>query len=586
MAGKIGRIMEIIEIKDSGNNQVKKQPKIAVGIDFGTTNSLVAYADSDKPEILTQKPTIFSVDCMSQGEKIRSIKRLIGKSFEDIQNSPEITNYVKSLISEDKGEVKINIGTKEYSIREAISVIISDLKKEAEEVLNKNIEAAVITVPAHFDDVMRSCIKEAASFAGLEVMRLISEPTAAAYAYGLENGSEGKYAIYDLGGGTFDISLLRMKMGVFQVIATDGNNMIGGDDIDHAISLEFLSQNAKISKDEAKILAKLAKEYLAENNEWKNLEYQISLSKKDFEKIAYNLIEPTIEMTKNIIGNHEIEGIVLVGGSTKMPLVKSLLSELGYRIFDDIDPDLAVADGAAMQARNLTGVMSDLLIDALPLSLGMEIMGGIMEKIILRNSPLPISISQEFTTYVDNQTEIQINIFQGEREMVKDCRPLGRFTISDIPPMKAGMPRMEVTFNLDADGLLTVSAIEKVTGLKQNIEVRPTYGITNEAADKMLEDSYRYAKEDHEARLLAEAVINANREIDSLQKAFIETPDILSEKEIGKIKEQITKLQQAVISKIRPDITDNTNMLKEISEEFRAARMNYILKESLKNKKV
>lgn len=544
--------MDIIEIKEP-NTQDQKQQKNAVGIDFGTTNSLIAYISDGKPKVLVQIPTLISKDGKIGEGGIRSIKRLIGKSDQEL-----------------------NIGGKNIALKEAVSLVIEYLKSEAEKKIGK-IDAAVITVPAHFDDVMRSCVKEAAELTGLEVMRLISEPTAAAYAYGLEEGAEGKYAVYDLGGGTFDISLLRMKMGVFQVLATDGNNQLGGDDIDSAIAKYFKNENL-IQE------ARKAKEYLTENDFWENKDLGISLSLDEFEKIAHQIIELTIQATKDIIKDHQIKGIILVGGSTKMRLVKNLLEPLAPAIYDNIDPDESVAIGAAHQAHNLTSGSKDLIIDVVPLSLGMEIMGGIMEKIILRNSPLPISVSQEFTTYVDNQTEIQINIYQGEREMIKNCRSLGNFALSNIPPMKAGAARVEVTFNLDADGLLTVSAIEKVTETKQIIEVRPTYGIGD--VENIVEESYKHAREDHEERLLAESIISANREIDSLEKAFVETPDIISQEEREKIESKMGHLRGLVDSKNRNEITDATNLLKEISENFREERMNYILSESLKGKKV
>ena len=541
--------MDIVQIKEPGAKE-EKQQKTAVGIDFGTTNSLLGYVGKEGSKILAHTPTILSKEGMVGKGDIRSIKRLVGEE-----------------------NIWFEIAGKKISLKDSISLVINHLKKESK----IKIDAAVVTVPAHFDDIMRSCIKEAAEMTGLEVMRLISEPTAAAYAYGLEKGAEGKYAVYDLGGGTFDISLLRMKMGVFQVLATDGNNKLGGDDIDSAIS-EYLKSDL--------IQARAAKEYLTENDSWENKELSLSLNIEELENIAFAIIEPTIQMTKNIIKDHEIKGIILVGGSTKMRLVKKLLSKLAPKIFDDIDPDTSVAIGAACQAHNLSSGSKDLLIDVVPLSLGIETMGGIMEKIILRNSPLPVSASQEFTTYADNQTEIQINIYQGEREMIKHCRSLGNFALSNIPPMKAGMPRIEVAFNLDADGLLTVSAIEKVTDTKQKIEVRPTYGIGNEDVDNIVEESYKHAREDHKERLLVESIISANREIDSLEKAFVETPDIISAEEKEQIYSQIDKLKNSVDSKDREKIISEMNSLKNISEIFRELRMDFILNASLRGKKV
>ena len=372
--------MEIIQIKEESDKAVREK-KTAVGIDFGTTNSLIAHISNGLPKILVQIPTIISKDGLIGEGEIRSVKRLIGKS-------PQ--------------EINLTIGNKKLAIKEAIALVIEHLKSEAEKQIGK-IDSAVITVPAHFDDMMRSCVKEAAEMTGMEILRLISEPTAAAYAYGLEERAEGKYAIYDLGGGTFDISLLRMKMGVFQVLSTDGNNMLGGDDIDYAIS-EYFKVN--LPKDFLIQEARKAKEHLTENEFWENKESGLSLSLEEFEKIAYQVIEPSIEATKNIIKDHDIKGIILVGGSTKMRLVKKLLSGLSPQIFDNIDPDESVAIGAAFQAHNLTTGSKDLIIDVVPLSLGMEIMGGIMERLssgthlcrfqFLRNLLLMLIVKQRF----------------------------------------------------------------------------------------------------------------------------------------------------------------------------------------------
>lgn len=572
--------MEIFDIEEP-SIAPKKAQKVAVGIDFGTTNSLIAYSEDYQTNLLDFIPTICDLDGRVGLGNIRSIKRLIGKSYKEIMGSEEISDDIKSILSEKDGEILLKIGNKNLRLYEVISLFIDHLKQIASSSLEKDIEAAVITVPAHFDDMMRNCIKQAAAESGLEVLRLISEPTAAAYAYGLENAAEGKYAIYDLGGGTFDISLLRMQMGVFQVIATDGDNNLGGDDIDFALSKYFSNKYGKHISSE---VAKEAKEHLTKNDSWQK--DGIDLSLDEFEEVILPILKPTKEMVQNLIKDHDISGIILVGGATRIRLVKNLLLELSEQIYDEFDPDKVVAFGAALQSENLTSGSRDLIIDVVPLSLGIEIMGGIMEKIILRNSPLPISMVQEYTTYADNQTEIQINIFQGEREMVKDCRSLGRFALSNIPLMKAGTARIEVTFSLDVDGLLTVSALEKVTNTAQKIEVRPIYGIGNQDIENMVEDSYKNARSDHEARLLAESIIAANREIDNLQKAFIESPDIISVSEKSEIEEYIVRLEKSIELGDRDSITSATKDLNDKSEHFREERMNHILQESLKGKKV
>jgi molecular chaperone HscA len=563
--------MQIFEIQEPETSIEKKQ-EIAIGIDFGTTNSLVAYSKNHKPYIIDDElvPTIIG--------DVRSIKRVVGKSFD------EITGPLKQYIIEKNGLIKIKIGNEHFTIPEAISQILKLLKTKAEAHLTEEVGKAVITVPAHFDDTMRSCIKHAASLAGLEVIRLISEPTAAAYAYGLENGSEGIYAVYDFGGGTFDVSLLRMQMGVFQVLATSGDTELGGDDIDHIIFEALSKQNKLCTID----IAIEAKKYLSKHEAWEDKKLGLKLDRETFEKLIMQLLERTINITRSVIENSllELKGIILVGGSTRIPLIKSLLADFKVPIYDNVDPDKVVALGAALQAENLTHGSGNLIIDVVPLSLGMELMGGIVEKIILRNTPIPISITKEFTTYADNQTEVQLNIVQGEREMVVDCRMLGRFALQNIPPMKAGIPRVEVTFTIDADGLLNITAIEKLTGIKQHVEIRPAYGINNEDVMKMLEDSYIHAGEDHAMRLLTETIIDASREMDDMKAALKDTPDLISEKETQKIEAKIAALEESIKRKDRDTILSNMELLEKTSEKFIETRMNFLLVRALKGNSI
>lgn len=584
-------VMEIFQISDP-NEDVRKgsSPKKAVGIDFGTTNSLIAFSSDRKPYVIGNEliPSSIDEDQSIGSGKLKSIKSLIGKSYKQIINSPEISEYIKSIISEIDGKLYLKIGHNNHSINEAIALIFKHLKIIAESSLKENIDAAVISVPAHFDDKMRSAIKESAEMSGLEVLRLIAEPTAAAYAYGLENKAEGIYAVYDLGGGTFDISILRMKMGVFQVLATAGDNNIGGDNIDFEIAKIFAQQNPNLDQEQLLKESKSAKEFLSEQDLWENKELSLKLSLKEFDKIAFEIINSTMKISQTVIDQvkEDLTGIILVGGSTRIRLIHTMLKKFGTKIFDKVDPDKVVALGAALQSENLTCGSKDLLIDVVPLSLGMEMMGNLVEKIILKNSPLPTSVTKEFTTYADNQTEIQVNIFQGEREMTYDCRELARFSLSNIPPMKAGMARISVTFNLDADGILNVSATEKITGIHQEIEVRPTYGINQDKVDHMIEEAYKHAKEDIQSRLLAEKKIEAEREILTSEASMRETPEVLDKDEEQKIKESIHQIHMVVKNDDRDKIDNAIKKLKSASEKFNEKRMDFILQKALKGKKV
>ena len=495
--------MDFLQISEPESKLPINIAEYAVGIDLGTTNSVVAHSSNGEVKILG--PIL-----PSTYQEIRSIKRLMGSDIE-----------VKGMRPE-----------------EISAQILKSLKKQAEEVLGVSVSKAVITVPAHFDDGARHATKIAANIAGLEVLRLINEPTAAAVAYGLDNQVEGIYLIYDFGGGTFDVSILRMQKGVFQVLATGGDVNLGGDDIDQAI-MEYL----KLPK-ELYHVAVQAKEYLSHNDHWKS--EHGSLSKVGFEKIAHEFIDRTIAICEDTIVQSEIDRslikeVVLVGGSTRMPLVGKMLTKKIKKPLDNIDPDLVVAMGAAIQAEALTRGSENLLLDVTSLSIGLEVMGGMNERIINRNSPIPTSVTKHFTTHQDKQTGIIFHIVQGEREMANDCRSLAKFELKGIPPMKASFARVAVTFTIDADGLLTISAIEENSGVKQDIIVKPSYGLTEEDVEKMIEQSYKNAAQDIRLKKLAEVKLSSHNNIINLTQAINEDADLLKEKE--KILQLISQLE-------------------------------------------
>lgn len=472
--------MQLLEIQEP-KTQIRKQ-ELAVGIDFGTTNSLVAFSKNHKPYIIKMVPSIVGIDeagklCVMD-EGIRSVKRQLTLSPDLIRGSQ---------------------GDGSSSPIEISAAIFSHLKLAAETHLKAEVTKAVVTVPAYFDDHARSAVAFAAKLAGLDVLRLISEPTAAAYAYGLENKSEGVYLVYDLGGGTFDVSVLNMQMGVFQVLAVGGDSQLGGDDIDALLAKELgLSQ----------LEAKKLKEGVAKSS-----------SKEVLDKTILPVINRTMDITKQVISeiDRPLDGIILVGGSTRLPLIKEELTRnFNLPIFDNVDPDRVVALGAALQAENLTSTSSDLLIDVVPLSLGMELMGGLHEKIIMRNTPIPASITKEFTTYADNQSAMQFHIVQGERELVADCRSLAKFELA-LAPAKAGTHRVEITFAIDADGLVSIAARDKETEVAHKIELKPTYGLSDQEMTVMLEEAYKNAAVDHKARQMREAELEAQRAIDKLK---------------------------------------------------------------------
>lgn len=557
---------------------------LAIGIDLGTTHSVIAiYQDgcpvalksslSGLPEgtiipsvvVYENNKVIVGHDALPHANAIKSIKRLMGQT----QLSSQTSSITPSPI-------------------EISSEILKALKQEAEQILSQKITKAVITVPAYFDEAARQETKQAAELAGLQVLRLLNEPTAAALAYGLDKGVEGTYAVYDFGGGTFDISIIRFTKGVFQVIATAGDTQLGGDDLDEAI-IRHLSITYP-GKFIPQTLGRKFKEALSHQE--KIEEETFSLTKDQLKTIVDPFLEKTLQISANALSDaqitfEELDGIVLVGGSTKMPLVRQKVTEYFKQTpLTNINPDEVVALGAAIQAHNLTYGSDTLLLDVTPLSLGLETMGGLVEKIIHRNSPIPVAIAQEFTTYQDGQTGMDIHVLQGEREFVKDCRSLAKFTLQGIPPLPAGIARVRVTFRLDVDGLLTVSAREETTGIEQKIEIKPSYGLSEADLLKILRDNYEQGADDINHRLLVEEQVHAQQFLKMLEKALKDDGDLLTEEEQKNIKTEIIVLENLLNSSEKDVIKTQVKTLERMSQPFAEKRMSRSLTRALAGKQI
>jgi len=555
-----------------------------IGIDLGTTNSLVALVENEQVKFFAdQSGNEIHPSIVDYGTtKIASIKRLMGKSFADVKNQ-NFDFEIEQNASETEA-VKIIIDDKKISPIEVSSEILKFLKNLAEQNLKTEIKKAVITVPAYFDEAAKNATKLAANLAGLEVLRLVYEPTAAALAYGLDNAAEGIYCVFDLGGGTFDVSILKMQKGVFKVLGVAGNNSLGGDDFDNLIAEKFGVTRA---------IARKIKEELSQKTQFE-ISPEKKISRADFENLIMPKIENSFTLTENLIEDLELEpedvkGVILVGGSTRIPLVTKKLAEIfgAKKVLNKLDPDRIVAAGAAWQAYNLSGKSNNLLLDVVPLSLGIEMMGGIVDKIIHRNSSIPTALAKEFTTYADNQTGMKLHIVQGERELAKDCRSLAEFEIKNIPAMKAGLARVVVSFKIDADGLLTVSAEEKFTQAKQEIIVKPSYGLDENEVKKMLLDSLKNSQSDISNRLLIQTIVEAEKDASIIKKDLSESGDKISESEKKLISQKLEILEKLILKKSsRDQIAEAQHQLGKAAENLILQKVNNILTKKIAGKKI
>lgn len=582
--------MALLQITEpSANQEAEYSQEVVIGIDLGTTNSLVAIVENDKVKFFADDkgneihPSIVNYDSTGNVSdavntlSISSIKRLMGKSFSDVKNQK--FDFEIDPESQEKEVLRIVVGSRKIRPAEVSSEILKHLKNLAEKTLKTEIKKAVITVPAYFDEAAKNATKLAANLAGLEVLRLVNEPTAAALAYGLDNAAEGTYCVYDLGGGTFDVSVLKMQKGVFKVLGVAGDNALGGDDFD-----DLIAEKLNVTRLEARKI----KEELSTKNSSPNL------NREEFEDLILPKIEKTFTLTKNLLDDLDLEpstfkGVILVGGSIRIPLVTKKLAEIfgQEKILNKLDPDRIVAAGAAWQAHNLSGKSQNLLLDVIPLSLGIEMFGGIVDKVIHRNTTIPTALAKEFTTYADNQTGMKLHIVQGERELAADCRSLAEFEIKNIPAVKAGMARVAVTFKVDADGLLTVSAEEKITHAKQEIIVKPSFGLDENEVKKMLLDSLKNSQADIANRLLIEAITTSTKDIVIVKQDLVKFADAISENERKLIAEKLEILEKKIAEKTsREEILDAQKQLGKAAENLVLQKVNAVLSEKIAGKKV
>jgi Fe-S protein assembly chaperone HscA len=598
-----------------------------VGIDLGTTNSLVAYMDGKTPKVIpgrTGRAMVPSVVAMTDNglivgdaakehlvrnpaRTVYSVKRFMGKGLADVQQE---LPYFPYRLHEQGGVIRIQIGEKTYSPPQISAMILKELKLRAEAYLGENITKAVITVPAYFNDSQRQATKDAGMIAGLEVLRIINEPTAASLAYGLQQRKQGLIAVYDLGGGTFDISILKLKEGIFEVLSTTGDTHLGGDDIDRAVANYLLNEiQAQYDIDLSdhpdamqglRLEAERAKIRLSEE-----LETTVSLdlpdgkgtfrrefTREQLESLALPWIERTLAPCRLALKDAglsaaDIDEVVLVGGATRMPLLRQRVQELfAKRPHCELDPDEVVALGAAVQADILSGGTTDmLLLDVTPLSLGIETMGGVMSTLIRRNTTIPTSSKEMFTTYVDGQTSVDIHILQGERELVKDNRSLARFQLK-VPPLPAGIPRIEVNFLIDANGILNVSAKDVRTGETQSIAVKPSYGLTDDEVEQMIGDSFKFAAEDLKSRQLIEARTEADAILKATDKALAQGARLIEEQELAAIRASLAMLESAKATEDHKLIRARIQDVEKATHHFAEVLMDNSLKQALEHKKL
>jgi molecular chaperone HscA len=615
--------MALLQISEPGQSPDPHQRRLAVGIDLGTTHSLVAAVRHGLPECLpdAQGRTLLpsAVRYLGQGRRaighealaaqaedpentLVSIKRFMGRRLADIEGRETLPYH----FIDQPGMVAIATRDGEKSPVEVSAEILATLRQRAEDSFNDDVFGAVITVPAYFDDAQRQATKDAARLAGLNVLRLINEPTAAAIAYGLEHGSEGLYAVYDLGGGTFDISLLRLSQGVFEVVATGGDTALGGDDIDHALADWALVQTglvARSAQDKRSVLvaARRAKEALSATDRTVmqcpvgDRDLVLPVTRAQLDALAQPFVDRTLATVRKVLRDakvrvEDVQGVVMVGGSTRMPLVREAVGRhFGREPLTNLNPDEVVALGAAIQAHALAGNAGGgelLLLDVIPLSLGLETMGGLVERIIPRNSTIPTARAQDFTTFKDGQTAMVIHVVQGEREQVEHCRSLARFELRGIPPMAAGAARIRVSFAVDADGLLQVSAREQTTGVEAAVSVKPSYGLSDEQIARMLQESFATAEPDMQDRALREARVEAERMLLATASALNKDGDLLSPTERQAVDALMQRLREAAAGDDHHAIEAATKALAEGTEAFAAERMNRSIREALSGRKL